>query len=107
MAWNSPMTAIAGGVVSAADFNQFIRDNLNVSEGALSLTPSGYMAVTGAHTIAERVPANDFITTQETTTSTTYTNLATVRPTCTSPRALRPLSSSGEGSVRILEQRPQ
>jgi len=77
------MTAIAGGVVSAADFNQFIRDNLNVSEGALSLTPSGYMAVTGAHTIAERVPANDFITTQETTTSTTYTNLATVGPTCT------------------------
>lgn len=81
MAWTAPSTAIAGGVVKAADFNTFVRDNLNVSEAALALNISGFFVATGANAVAERIFTTDTLDALETTASTTYTNLATVGPT--------------------------
>lgn len=83
MSWNAPMTAIAGGIVSAADFNLNVRDNLNLTEAALAQNLSGFFVTTGANAIAERIFTTATVDTQETTASTSYTNLATVGPTVT------------------------
>jgi hypothetical protein len=74
------MTAVAGAVFQAAQFNTYVRDNLSETAPAKATTPGGYFVTTGTNQIAERVPAEDFLTTPETTTSTTYVDLATVGP---------------------------
>lgn len=85
MAWSVPMTAIAGQVVAAADFNLYIRDNLNLTEAALALTPGGgFFVSTGSHAIAERIFTTDTVDIAENWSSGgTYGNLATVGPTVT------------------------
>lgn len=84
MAWNVPMTAIAGQIVAAADFNLYVRDNLNLTEAALAQNPDGgWFVGTGLYSIAERVITTANVDTLETTTSTSYANLATVGPTVT------------------------
>ncbi len=83
MAWIAPMTAIAGGTVTAADFNTYVRDNLNATEAALAANPGGFFVATGLHAIAERVFSTDTVDVDETIASSTYGNLATVGPTVT------------------------
>jgi hypothetical protein len=83
MAWTAPYTAVAGSAVRAADFNQFVRDNLNATEAALAQTPGSMIIGAGANTVAERVPAAQFISTSESTSSTSYADLTTVGPTVT------------------------
>lgn len=83
MAWSAPMTAVAGGVVLAADFNKYVRDNLLATEAALASTVGGFFVSTGTNAIAERVFTTAVVDANETTTSTSYTNLATVGPTVT------------------------
>lgn len=85
MTWTAPFTAIAGGTVASADFNTYVRDNLAEVMPAKATTPGSIFAVTGSNTIAERIPDISIVNTSETTTSTTYTDLATTGPavTCT------------------------
>lgn len=83
MAWNSPVTAIAGQVVAAADFNTYIRDNLNLTEAALAQDPGGFFVTTGFRSIAQRIFTTDVVDVAETTTSTSYTDLATFGPSVT------------------------
>jgi hypothetical protein len=83
MAWIAPMTAIAGGIVAAADFNTYVRDNLNATEAAIANDAGGFFVATGLHAIAERVFSTDFISASETRASSTYGDLATVGPTVT------------------------
>lgn len=77
------MTAVAGATFTAAQFNQHVRDNLNMTAPALATTASQIFVSTGANAIAARVPATAFIGTSQTTTSTSYTDLATVGPAIT------------------------
>lgn len=95
MAWTAPYTAIAGGVVSAADFNTHVRDNLLATEAAKALNVSGFFVATGSNTIVERLPQTDVVDTQETTASTTYVNLATVGPTVTVTTGTRAIVAHG------------
>lgn len=85
MSWTAPFTAISGSVFTAAQFNQYVRDNLNATAPALATTTGSIFATVSANQIAERIPAVAVVGTSETTTSTGYTNLATVGPsvTCT------------------------
>lgn len=83
MAWTAPMTAVSGSVYTAAQFNTFTRDNLNETAPAKATTNGGYFVAIGLNEIAERVGARETITTSETTTSTSYTDLPTVGPTVT------------------------
>jgi hypothetical protein len=77
------MTAIAGSVFTAAQFNQYVRDNLNMTCPAL-VTAAGQVLVSDApNEMAVRIPTAAAISTLQTTTSNTYTNLATVGPTVT------------------------
>lgn len=77
------MTAVSGSVYTAAQFNTFVRDNLNETAPAKATTLGGYFVTTSLNEIAERVGARETITTSETTTSTSYTDLATTGPTVT------------------------
>ena len=76
MAWTAPMTAIAGSVFTAAQFNTFIRDNLAETAPAKATTPGSLFATTATNQIAERTPAEAFLATSDTTTSTSFGALA-------------------------------
>lgn len=80
MAWTAPMTAVAGATFSAAQFNQHVRDNLNETAPAKATAASQVPVSTGANAIAMRVPATARVDANETTTSTSYVNLATTGP---------------------------
>ena len=83
MAWTSPMTAIAGSIFTAAQFNQNVRDNLNETAPA-KVTASGQLVVgAAANSVAARTLGTGYVLTSETTASTTYTALTTAGPSDT------------------------
>ena len=83
MAWSAPMTAVSGSVFTAAQFNTFVRDNLNETSPAKATTSGAYFTVSGTNEITERVPASASTLVSETTTSTSFTDLTTVGPEVT------------------------
>jgi len=84
MAWSAPMTAVAGATFSAAQFNQYVRDNLNET-GPAKVSAAGQLLVsTAANALAARTPGGQVVVTSQTTTSlNVYANLATTGPTLT------------------------
>lgn len=83
MAWTAPMTAISGSVFTAAQFNTFVRDNLNETAPAKATTEGRYFVAGGPNSINERAWATSITNTIETTNSTSYTDLTTVGPSVT------------------------
>jgi hypothetical protein len=83
VAWTAPMTAISGSVFTAAQFNTFVRDNLNECPASKATTPGSLFVVSDTNQLAERTPATATVATSQTTTSTSYTDLATVGPAVT------------------------
>lgn len=83
MAWSAPMTAVAGATFTAAQFNQYVRDNLNETAPAKATAASQLFVSTGANAIATRVPSTNRINTSQSTTSTTYVDLTTPGPSVT------------------------
>jgi hypothetical protein len=83
MAWTAPMTAVAGSTFTAAQFNANVRDNLNQTAPALATTAGQYFVATGANAIAARSVGHATVATSETSTSTSYADVATVGPTVT------------------------
>jgi hypothetical protein len=69
------MTAVAGSVFTAAQFNQYVRDNLNQTGPALVTATGQILVATGPNTLAARTPTSAIVTTSDTTTSSSYTNL--------------------------------
>lgn len=72
MAWTAPMTAVAGSVFTAAQFNASIRDNLAETAPAKATTPGSLFATTATNQIAERIPNAATVLSQDTTTSTSF-----------------------------------
>lgn len=83
MAWTAPMTAVATQVFTATQFNTHVRDNLLETEAAVATTAGAMFWTVGANDIAERIPSNQKIATDESTTSTSFADLATVGPVVT------------------------
>lgn len=83
MAWSTPLTAVAGVALTAAQWNASARDNLLETAPAKATTVSSFFVGTGPGAIAERVPLQTVTPNSETTTNTSYTNLATVGPSVT------------------------
>lgn len=103
MTWSAPMTAVAGATFSAAQFNQYVRDNL-LETGPAKITAAGQILVgTAANTLAARTIADASISTQETTSSTSYTDLGTVGPAATAVTGTQALvllyTSAGNSST--------
>lgn len=82
MAWTAPMTAVAG-VFTASNFNIHVRDNLLETAPAKATSPGMHMVTSGTNRISGRFAVNWEISQLETTTSTSYTNLATIGPRIT------------------------
>jgi len=68
------MTAISGAVYTAAQFNTFIRDNLNETLPGLATVSGNYFVTTGTHHLAERSISQDTISVQNGFDSTSYDN---------------------------------
>ena len=84
MAWTAPFTAVTGNVFTAAQWNQYARDNLNVMETTAALTAGGLLCTfNAANTMIQRNPAVQMISPYETTATTTYTTLTTPGPAIT------------------------
>lgn len=77
------MTAVSNSVFTAAQFNTFVRDNLNETAPAKATTAGSIFVATGTNAIAQRTPSTQFVTDSETTASTSYTDLATAGPAVT------------------------
>lgn len=75
------MTAVANTAFTAAQFNQYVRDNLNESAPAKATAAGGFIVSSGVNSVIQRNPVSDTINTSQTQTSTSYTDLATVGPT--------------------------
>lgn len=71
MAWSAPMTAVANSVFTAAQFNTFVRDNLNETAPAKATASGGYFVADGANSIVERRVSGATDLDIGTTTSTT------------------------------------
>lgn len=83
MAWTTPMTFTSGSVLTAAQLNTYVRDNSNETAAAKATTAGRIFVATGANAIAERVVGSASVVTSQTTTSTTFTDLATSGPATT------------------------
>jgi hypothetical protein len=77
------MTAIPNTVLTAAQWNTHVRDNLNETAPAKATMASSHFVGVGPNEIAERMCASQNIGTNETTTSVNYTDLATIGPAVT------------------------
>lgn len=83
MAWTSPMTAVANTPMTAALYNNNVRDNLRCEAPYLTGSVSDTFVVRSSHTIVSTPIQFATVTTSQTTTSTSFTDLATVGPTVT------------------------
>lgn len=81
MTWTAPMTFTANQILTAAQMNTFLRDNMLESEMAKAKTNTGYIVASAKNSIVERVPGYATVETAESTQSTDYTDLATIGPT--------------------------
>jgi hypothetical protein len=108
VSWSAPMTAVAGATFTAAAFNQYVRDNLNET-GPAKVTAAGQLLVsTAANALAARAPGAAVVATSQTTTSTSYADLATVGPSVTVTTGTQAvvwhgaaISNSGANSTRM------
>lgn len=110
MVWSAPMTAVANSVFTAAQFNTFVRDNLNETAPAKATTAGGYFVADGTNSIVERETSGATDLDSGTTTSTSFTDLdgpALVGPSLTITTGSQALvyyhcqcSNSGAGSAR-------
>lgn len=83
MTWTAPMTAVANATFTAAQFNQYVRDNLNATAPALATTSGQYFVATGTNAITARMAVSNRIDTSQSTSSTSYVDLATPGPSVT------------------------
>lgn len=84
VAWTSPMTAVANSVLTAAQWNTHVRDNLLETAPAKATTGGRLIVTAGVNSIVERsIQIAEYNGAQETTTSTSATDLATPGPAVT------------------------
>ena len=95
MAWSAPLTAVAGVALTAAQWNASVRDDL-LETGPANATTAGRLIVTdAANSVVERAILRAFVDTQETTTSASYTSLATAGPAVT--------ITTGASAIQFIE----
>lgn len=84
MVWTSPMTAVAGNTFAASQYNLYVRDNLLESGVAKLTAANGTFVTDSANSVAARYPVGSaIVTTDQSTTSASYIDLATPGPSVT------------------------
>jgi hypothetical protein len=97
MAWTTPLTAVTGVALTAAQWNASVRDDLNVTAPAVATTAGRLIVASGANAVAERAILRAFVDTQETTTSVTYAALTTPGPAVT--------LTTGASAIQFIESK--
>jgi len=96
MAWTAPRTYVTSEIITASILNTDLRDNLLETAPAVATAGGRLIVTTGANAVIERLPTSSTVNTSESTSSTSYTDLATSGPavtTTTSDRALIVITS--------------
>lgn len=83
MSWSAPMTAVAGATFTAAQFNQYVRDLFLECPTAKATAAGQHFVSSAVNTVVARSTLSSFVATSETTTSTSYADLATIGPAVT------------------------
>lgn len=99
MTWTAPMTAVAGSVFTAAQFNTFVRDNLLETAPAKATQTGGYFVTSNTNQISERIPWQDEVLASEPTSSTSFTDLPNAGPAVT--------VTTGDRAVIVIAARVQ
>ncbi len=93
MAWTAPRTWVTAEIVTASLLNTELRDNLLETAPAKAAAAGEYFMANAANSLTIRTLNSDFENTSETTTSTSYTDLATVGPTVSATLSTRAIVS--------------
>lgn len=80
MPWTSPITFLPETVLTAAQMNVHLRDNLLETAPAKASTPGSIFITSARNSINEQAPQYAFIEATETTASHDFTDLETVGP---------------------------
>lgn len=89
MAWNTPMTAVAGDAFTAAQFNLYVRDNL-LETGPAKVTGAGQVLVgNAANTVVGRPWTTNSVSASESTSATPFGALTTPGPAVTATTGTR------------------
>jgi hypothetical protein len=83
MAWSTPITVATNDILSAAQYNQSIRDNLLETAPAKATSSGNWFTVSGTNQISERNMSSAVVNTSDQTTSTTYADLDSTGPSVT------------------------
>lgn len=83
MAWSTPITVATNDVLTAAQYNQSVRDNLLEMAAAKATGPGNWFTVSGTNQIAERKFSSSVVNDIGQTISTSYADLTTAGPTVT------------------------
>ncbi len=83
MAWTAPITFVPDTVLTAAQLNIHVRDNLNETAPAKASTVGSIFVTSGKNRISEQYPQFDFVEATETTTSQEFTDLKSSGPEVT------------------------
>jgi hypothetical protein len=83
MVWSAIPSFTSGNILTAAQMN-ILGANLGETAAALASTAMQYPVATGANSLAMRIAQRNSILNAETTTSTSYADLATPGPTLSS-----------------------
>lgn len=95
MSWTAPMTAVAGTVFTAAQWNTSVRNNLNACAPAIATTGARWLVSDGFNSLTEREPQVKMISTTQSTASSAYGDLATLGPVLTAVTSTNVLVSFG------------
>jgi len=77
------MGDLTSEVVTASHMNTHVRDNFLETGTAKATTAAGFLMSGGTNTVVERAADGAAVTTQQSTTSTSYTDLTTAGPAVT------------------------
>lgn len=103
MAWTTPLVAVASNALTASQWNASVRDNFAETEPGKAASTGGLIVTSAANTIAQRTPSIARVATSQTTTSTTFVDLATAGPAvatlATGASAIFVVSSFTSGST--------
>ncbi|MER5252889.1 hypothetical protein [Streptomyces sp. NPDC002855] len=66
MTWTAPMTAVSGELLTAAEYNKHVRDNLMETAPARALEPGGIWQSSAANQLKERYVASELVTASDT-----------------------------------------
>jgi len=75
MSWTSPLTAIANTTLTAAQWNTFLRDNMNAQGPAAANSAGSYLVTTGLNSLIMRTPGVDYQSISDSTNSTSFGDL--------------------------------